>query len=119
MLNQGIESITSSSSQPSDSASKLFHLTLNGVPETIKCKLIVSSKDFSRYLPNTSVKPSQVSEEQEITAYGVVVVKTSISLNSFSDNATSDGENSPDETEKRYSVIGAWSLSEPAKWHAV
>ncbi|KLO17500.1 FAD/NAD(P)-binding domain-containing protein [Schizopora paradoxa] len=113
MLNQGIESIAPSSSQPSnpsENARNSFRLTLSGAPETMACKLIVSSRDFSRYLPNTDVESTQGSSEQEITAYGIVVLKTSISLNSFSDDGTPDEESSSDEPEK---IIDAGMLVFP------
>lgn len=100
MLNQGIESITSQPSNPPESANDLFRLTLSGVPEALACKLIVSSADLSHYFPNSSVEAAQVSEENEITAYGIVVVKASISLRSFSDASISDEQRSPEETEK-------------------
>lgn len=100
MLNQGFESIASQPSSPSESANGLFRLTLSGVPEALTCKVIVSSADLSHYLPNSSLEATQVSEEKEITVYGIVVVKSSISLRSFSDVSVPDEQHSPEEIEK-------------------
>jgi len=103
MLNQGIKSITRGGPQPPnslESTEHLFHFTLSGAPETVTSKLVVSSIDFLQQLPNSSYEAVQVSGEQEITAYGIVIIKSPISLHSFNDPNVDDEQQTPDESEK-------------------
>ncbi len=101
MLNQGIKSITRGGPQDSSESTKhLLQFTLSGAPETVTSKLVVSSVDFLQQLPNSNYAAVQVSGEHEITAYGIVVVKSSISLHSFTDPNMDDEQQTPNESEK-------------------
>jgi len=101
MLNQEIKSMSQSDSQPSNPelTNDLFRVTLNDIPETVTSKLIISSVDFTRHLPSSD-HDAPLGGEQEVTAFGIVVVKSSISLQSFTASSAPDEQQPVDELMK-------------------